>query len=111
MKKASLIILGLTALPYTAQAASTLSDPLNSGGSINIVLARLIQALLGLVGSLALLMFVWGGFQMLISRGEPDKVKKGKDTLTWATIGIVVIIMAFVIVSSIVTTLEGGSIL
>lgn len=50
-----------------------------------------IKIIWGLSGSLALLMFVWGGFQWLTSGGEEDPIKKGRDTLINASIGIILI--------------------
>ncbi len=109
MKKRYLLILALAAIP-TPLLAATLEDPLSSQGDITIVIGRLVQALLGIVGALALLMFVWGGFQWLTSMGAPDKIKKGKDTLVWATIGIAVIMMAYTLVKAVVSALESGTI-
>ena len=74
-----------------------------------MVIGNIIQALLGITGALALLMFVWGGFQWLISGGSPERVKKGKDTLIWATLGIVIIITAYTLVYAIVSGLSTGS--
>ena len=38
---------------------------------------NVIKALLGLSGSIALLMFVWGGMQWLISVGNPERIQIG----------------------------------
>lgn len=110
MKKKSLLIITALSLAPTIALAATLDDPLGSGGNINLVIGRLVQALLGVVGALALLMFVWGGFQWLTSMGSPDKVKKGKDTLIWAAIGIAIIMMAYTLVRAVVTALQSGTI-
>lgn len=94
----------LGALP--AQAA-TLSSPLGDSLSIPILIGRVIGVLLGISGSAALIMFVWGGFLWLTSSGKPDQVKKGRDTLIWAVIGLVVIFSAYVLVSFILSALTG----
>lgn len=47
--------------------------------------------LLGITGSFALLMFVYGGFTLLSSGGSSEKVSKGKTIITNAIIGIVII--------------------
>lgn len=60
---------------------------LETGGNI-------AQLILGLTGGLALLMFVYGGFLMLSSGGNQDKVAKGKSVLTAAVIGIFIILLA-----------------
>ena len=109
--------LGLTTLFLSSPKlllAAELSNPLDPFASGNVsvttIIARLIQALLGITGAVALLMFIWGGFQWLISGGTPEKVKKGKETLTWAVIGLAVIIGAYMLVSTVVSALESGTI-
>lgn len=64
-------------------------------GSPQQFIGRIINSALGIVGSLALLMFIYGGFVWLTSAGSSDKVTKGKNILVWATIGLVVIFMSY----------------
>lgn len=98
----------LLALPHVLLAAE-LTNPLATT-DVSTIIGRLIQALLGITGAIALLMFILGGFHWLISGGSPEKVKKGKDTLIWAVIGLAVIIGAYMLVSTIVTALESGTV-
>lgn len=42
------------------------------------------------IGALALLVFVYGGFKMIISAGDSGKIKEGKDAMIAAVIGIVI---------------------
>jgi hypothetical protein len=63
--------------------------------SLNCVMqtfANIGQLILGITGSFALLMFVYGGFTMLTSGGASEKVSKGKTILTNSVIGIVIIL-------------------
>ena len=93
----------------SAVLAATLTNPLGTT-NIRTVIGRLITSLLGVTGSIALLMFVYGGFLWLISAGVPDKVKKGKEVMKWAVLGLVVIVGAYTIVRAVVTALESGTI-
>lgn len=106
MKKLYFLFLA-TALSFfpTTLFAAELSNPLQTT-NIRAVIARLIQAILGITGSIALLMFVYGGFLFLISSGSPKLVEKGKEIMKWAVLGLVVIIGAYMIVSTIVGALE-----
>jgi len=67
------------------------------------LIGRIIKAVLGVVGALALAMFVFGGFTWLTSGGSPDKIKKGKDILMWAVIGLVVIFTSYTLVDFVLT--------
>ncbi|MBI5072057.1 hypothetical protein HZB93_04205 [Candidatus Falkowbacteria bacterium] len=62
------------------------------------LIGRIIKTVLGVVGALALAMFVYGGFTWLTSAGSADKIKKGKDILIWATIGLIVIFTSYTLV-------------
>lgn len=89
-------------------AEKKLFNPLGTT-SIQAVIARLIKALLGLSGSIALLMFVWGGFLWLSSRGETKQIEKGKETIKWATFGLVIIFTAYILVGAIIGALIKGT--
>jgi hypothetical protein len=67
------------------------------------LIGRIIKAVLGIVGALALAMFVFGGFTWLTSGGSPDKIKKGKDILMWAVIGLIIIFTSYTLVDFILT--------
>lgn len=67
------------------------------------LIGRIIKTVLGVVGALALAMFVFGGFTWLTSGGSPDKIKKGKDILMWAVIGLVIIFTSYTLVDFILT--------
>lgn len=60
---------------------------------------KAIQAMLGISGSFALFMIVYGGFYMLISGGDDKKFTKGKAAITWAIIGLLVIMASYALVS------------
>ena len=95
--------------PIFADAAAD-SAALNPLGTLNIteVVGRVIKFLFGFAGSIALLMFVWGGFQFLWSAGDPNKVKKGKETLIYAAIGIGIMLASFVLVDAVITAISSG---
>ncbi|OGY46585.1 MAG: hypothetical protein A2840_01415 [Candidatus Buchananbacteria bacterium RIFCSPHIGHO2_01_FULL_47_11b] len=101
MKKSLLIALGigiLIGIPLMAIADVSLPNPIS--GDLNDkdlieVLVRSLQLVLGAVDIFALFMFVLGGFELLMSGGNPTLVKKGKDTLIWATLGILVITLSY----------------
>jgi hypothetical protein len=94
---------------FPSVAFAALENPLGET-DIRLIIGRIISALLGISGALALLMFVWGGMQWLTSGGNTDRIKKGKDTLVWAVIGLVVIFTSYAIVRAVITALSTGTI-
>lgn len=67
------------------------------------LIGRIIKTVLGIVGALALAMFVYGGFTWLTSGGSPDKIQKGKDILMWAVIGLIIIFTSYTLVDFVLT--------
>lgn len=82
-------------------------DPL-SGRTVNQLVARIIGWSLPVIGSLFLVMFIWGGTLWLTAAGEEAKLKKARQTLMNATIGMAIIVGAYVLVSNIITIFGGA---
>jgi len=83
------------------QASTTQGKLPNPLGTENIpeLIGRIIKAALGIVGSLALVMFIYGGLTWMISGGNEEKIKKGKGIIIWAVFGIVIIFTSYSLLS------------
>ena len=90
------LIIFLGVFKFTLGQTANLSDPLE-GRDISDLVVDLIKYLLGLVGVLALVMFIYGGILWMTSGGAAEKVKKGKDTLVWAILGLALIFFSYAI--------------
>jgi hypothetical protein len=82
-----------------------LTNPLPGVTSVPILIGKVISAALGIVGSLALLMFIYGGFTWMLAAGNENAVTKGKNILTWAAIGMAVIFASYSLVSFVINSL------
>jgi hypothetical protein len=60
---------------------------------------KIIRAFLDLIGVIALVLIIYGGFAILLARGDSGKIQKGKDTIFWAIIGTLLILASLGIVS------------
>jgi len=65
----------------------------------------IISKLLSILGAIALLVFIYGGFRWLTAAGNDKNIAAGKETLVWATIGIIVIFLAYIMVGFILQSL------
>ena len=95
--------------PQTTQTGGpvSLTNPLTNTtgdvpGGIPGLIGRVINGVLGVVGSLALIMFVYGGLLWMTSGGNDEKVKQGKDVLIWATLGLFIIFASYALVNFII---------
>lgn len=82
-----------------------LQNPLGDVSTPQALIGRVLNSVFGVVGSIALLMFVYGGLVWMTSSGNADKVKKGRDILIWSAIGLVVIFSAYALVRVVISTI------
>jgi len=104
---------GGNAVPVNQQDTTTVSltNPLTgtpNSKDIPTLLGGIIQYALGIIGSLALVMFIYGGATWMLSAGNQDRVSKGKQIIIWATVGIVIIFTSYALVKFLITTLAGA---
>ena len=91
----------------------TFPNPLNPSGdpkddpSPATLMGRVINAVLGIVGSIALVMFIYGGFSWMTAAGNQESVTKGRNILIWATVGLIVIFSAYALVKFVFTAIGG----
>jgi len=57
----------------------------------------ILRFAIGIGGGIAFLMMLAGAFTVITSRGDPERLKQGKRTITKAAIGLLVIIFAIFI--------------
>jgi len=98
----------LTGETPDAARTVTLDNPLGGINTAQDLIGQIVNAILGVVGSLALLMFVYGGLTWMTAAGNEEKIKKGKGILMWATIGLVVIFTSYAVLNFIIGILQGS---
>ncbi len=64
------------------------------------IVINIAGIILGVVGYIAVVFVMWGGFQYLFSSGDPGKAAKGKKTITNALIGSVLCLVASTLVGA-----------
>lgn len=60
-----------------------------------ILASEIVKAFLGLVGTIAIFLFVYSGYLLVTSHGDSDKVGKASKIMTGAVIGILLILLSF----------------
>lgn len=80
----------------------TIENCKNTGDcELNDFMRVIIQAsemILGIVGSLALLMFIYGGVMFLVSAGNSEKVTQARQIIIGAVIGLVIVFSSYMII-------------
>lgn len=80
------------------------SGSCNTSGSNNLqaFIRNIINILLFIIGSIAVIMVIIGGLRYVISGGDSSQTKSAKDTVLYAIIGLIVAAMSYALVNFIV---------
>ncbi len=104
------VVLSLPVLAGTegcpAGSSDCLINPLGTISTPQALIGKIINAVLGIVGSLALLMFVYGGLTWMTSAGSQEKVKKGRDIIVWSAIGLAIIFASYGLVRILISKIS-----
>lgn len=65
------------------------------------IVLNIASDILAVVGYLAIIFVVWGGYQYMMARGDPGMVAKGKKTITNALVGLAICMLASTITAAI----------
>lgn len=75
---------------------------------IRITVAKIIRAFIGILGLVALVIILYGGFLWMTSGGEEEKIAKGKKVLGNGVIGLVIILLSIGIVQFVISRLTSA---
>lgn len=67
--------------------------------TVGDIAEKIIAWILLFAGAVAVLFIIWGGFLYVTSAGNKDRIEQAKKTLTYAIVGLIVIILARFIVN------------
>ncbi len=94
-KATSNALSGLTSVNEQVGAETDLTK------SISVILT----AVYTIIGIVAVVMIILGGISYATSQGDPGKIKKGKDTILYGIIGLVITLLAFAITQFVLDSL------
>ena len=103
---------------FTAQAYSFFSDQAVAKDCFNcgacslcdllLIASKGMRFLLSLCGAIALALFIYGGFELLISQGKAEAVEHGKKMITGTVIGVfIILLVAWVWPNWVIISLKG----
>jgi hypothetical protein len=99
----SVIVAFLYALPktsvYAAQDWGTcVIDEVATIQCLVPLFENIVMAVMQISGVVLFIMFIIGGYHLLLSGGDPKKLEQGRNTLMYAILGLVLIVVAYLII-------------
>ncbi|MFC1810820.1 PKD domain-containing protein [Patescibacteria group bacterium] len=68
-----------------------------------------VNFVLGFLGLAAIIMIIYGGFMYLTAAGAEEKTTKGRKSVTYAIVGIVIILISFALVNTVIKGIGKGT--
>ena len=87
-----------------ANIAACNIDPDHKGDDLISDTNKIINVVIGVLGVVAVAVVIYGGFLFLTAQGDPGKIKKGKDSITWGIIGLVIALLSWSIINFVLST-------
>ena len=107
----------ILALPATVSAAtvnlgltSDVESALGLGTQdVRVTIARIINVFMGLLGIVAVVIILYGGYLWMTAAGNEDRVEKAKKLIVAGIIGLAIILSAYAIARFLVNSLVNAT--
>ncbi len=80
-----------------------------SDGDLPTTVAALIRVVLGVLGIIAVVIILIGGFKWMTSGGNDEKVKSARKVMTSGIIGLVIVLSAFAIAQFVLSSVVSAT--
>jgi len=81
----------------------------DQGDTLPAMIGKMINAALGMIGIVVVLLIIYGGFLWMTAGGSEEKVTKGKKMITNAFIGLIIVFAAYAITNFVVSSVMGAA--
>ncbi|MEA2064862.1 MAG: hypothetical protein U9O66_01015 [Patescibacteria group bacterium] len=90
-------------LNKTAETAGLINKDATNIPNIQETIGQIIGIILSFLGIIFFVLVIYGGFLWMTAAGSEEQVGKAKKIITYAAIGIIIILSAYVITNFITT--------
>ena len=106
----SLAVLSLAVMPAFAQLGVEYGASTGLGQKdLRTTVADIIKVALGLIGIIALVIVISGGFLWMTSFGNEDKVEKAKSMILMGIVGLAIVLTAYAITTFVINQLTSAT--
>lgn len=100
---------GARDLTFTSTSQTgTCTDPQGENRA-NELIRKIINIISVIVGVVAVIMIIYGGFRYITSGGSAEKVTAAKNTILYGLIGLIIVALAQIIVRFVLSNLAGST--
>lgn len=102
------LIISIAADPTTGINPEVIEGPLKNISTVGDIINLIVLLIFPLAGIILFIFLVWGGFSLITSRGDPEKVSGAKSRITSAIIGFILLFLSYFLVSLVARILGLG---
>lgn len=84
-------------LAYDPSEIEPLTSPLGEEATVPSVVGSTIKYGLSIVGSVALVIFIYGGVRWMTARGNAEQSKSAAQVMLWAALGVAMIFGSYLV--------------
>jgi hypothetical protein len=77
---------------------------------IRITIANIIRTAMGLLGIIAVLIVLYGGFKWMTAAGNDEQVQDAKKILIAGVIGLIIIVTAYAVATFVISSLVSATV-
>lgn len=88
---------------------SAVSSATGGESSFRSIVLTIVNFVLSFLGIISVLFVIYGGFLYVTSAGNSEKVDQGKKIITYAVIGIIIILISFALINTILGAANPGA--
>lgn len=96
----SLLLISSPALAITSPSVTDkVKAPDADADTVKELIDKVSTWVLGFAAAVAVLFIIWAGLQMVTAAGNKERYEAAKKTLTYAVVGLIIIVLALAIVT------------
>ena len=89
----------------TTSSINKLPDKVGNDNDLKGNIVNILNGVIGVLSFVCVVVIIIGGVTYMTSSGDAGKVKKGKDTILYGVIGLVICVLAFAIVNFVISSI------
>ncbi|HNW55899.1 MAG TPA: hypothetical protein PKN62_02375 [bacterium] len=93
---------------WDSTSTTAFTDTGLSNKDPRVIIADLIKVVLGFLGTVAVILVIYSGFLWMTAGGKQDNIKKAKDIMSAAVVGLIIILISYGITLFVTSTLSSA---
>jgi len=94
-------------MAFTTGLSDAAQNNYSTTQTLGQLIGMLISAVLGILGVILLVLVVYAGFLWMTAAGDDKKIKKAKDILASAVVGLIIVVASYSISTFVIGALQG----